>query len=103
HDNNLKLLSALSGLSPGKRGASFRCVIALASPSGMVITVEGRLDGAIAPAVRGAGGFGYDPLFVPSGSSVTLAEMSSAEKNLISHRSAAVRKIAPYLAACRPQ
>jgi XTP/dITP diphosphohydrolase len=97
-DNNGKLLSELSGLPPEKRGARFCCALALASPSGSVITVEGRLDGRIALSASGGGGFGYDPLFLPSGKDRTLAELSPAEKNLISHRAAALRKIEPYLA-----
>ena len=97
-DNNAKLLKALSGLPPEKRTAEFRCVIALAPISGQVITVEGRLKGSIATALYGGGGFGYDPLFLPAGGARTLAELSPPEKNAMSHRAAAVRKIAPYLA-----
>lgn len=96
-DNNSKLLSELSGLSPDKRTASFRCAIALASPSGSVITVEGRLDGHIALAASGSNGFGYDPLFLSAGTGKTLAELVSSEKNAISHRALAIRKIEPYL------
>ena len=97
-DNNIKLLSELAGLPPEKRTASFRCVIALASPSGSVITVEGRLEGHIASAVSGGNGFGYDPLFLSAGTGKTLAELAPFEKNALSHRAIAVRKIAPYLA-----
>ncbi len=97
-DNNSKLLSELSGLSPEKRTASFRCAIALASPSGSVITVEGRLEGHIAVAASGSNGFGYDPLFLSAGTGKTLAELASFEKNALSHRALAIRKIEPYLA-----
>lgn len=96
-DNNLKLLAELAGLPPEKRTARFRCVMALASPGGSVITVEGRLEGGIASAASGANGFGYDPLFVPAGLGKTLAELTPEEKNALSHRAAAVRKIEPYL------
>ncbi|MCK5851358.1 MAG: non-canonical purine NTP pyrophosphatase, partial [Kiritimatiellae bacterium] len=61
--NNAKLLSALVGTKD--RTARFRCVIALSSPSGDARTVEGRCEGSIIDALRGDGGFGYDPLFEP--------------------------------------
>lgn len=97
-DNNRKLLAELSGHPPERRTARFRCVMALASPGGSVITAEGRLEGRIAAAASGANGFGYDPLFVAEGSGKTLAELTPREKNALSHRAAAVREIAPYLA-----
>ena len=96
-DNNLRLLAELSGLPPEKRAARFCCVMALASPGGSVITVSGRLEGGIAVASSGANGFGYDPLFVVSGLGKTLAELTAEEKNALSHRADAVRKIKPYL------
>ncbi len=96
-DNNLKLMAELSGLPPEKRAARFRCVMALSSPTGLVIMVEGRLEGRIAPAPSGANGFGYDPLFLVAASGKTLAELTPAEKNAVSHRAAAVGKIEPYL------
>jgi len=96
-DNNLKLLAELSGLPPEKRAARFCCVMALSSPTGSVIMVEGRLEGRIAPAPSGVNGFGYDPLFLVTDAGKTLAELTPAEKNAISHRAAAARKIEPYL------
>ena len=101
--NNLKLVAGLSGLPAEKRTARFRCVMALASPGGSVITVEGRLEGRIALSLSGTGGFGYDPLFLPAGSDKTLAELTPAGKNALSHRAAAVRKIEPYLARLRDE
>ena len=101
--NNLKLLAELSGLPPEKRTARFRCVMALASPGGSVITVEGRLEGRIALSTSGTGGFGYDPLFLPAGADKTLAELTPGEKNALSHRAAAVRKIEPYIARLRDE
>lgn len=86
--NNAKLLRDLAG-APDRR-ARFRCVIALSSPDGEARCVEGRVEGRMAEALSGGGGFGYDPLFVPDGFSRSFAEMPAAEKNAISHRGRAV-------------
>jgi XTP/dITP diphosphohydrolase len=88
--NNQKLLRELEGC-PNRR-ARFRCVIALASPDGQARTVEGACEGRVAVAPRGTAGFGYDPLFVPDGYTLTFAEMPAAEKNRISHRGRALRR-----------
>ena len=88
--NNQKLLKNLA--QARNRRARFRCVIALASPSGDVRTVDGRCEGAIAFEERGAGGFGYDPLFIPDGHTRTFAELEPAAKHAISHRGRALRK-----------
>jgi XTP/dITP diphosphohydrolase len=64
-------------------------------PDGAVRVAEGRLDGTLARAPRGANGFGYDPIFVPTGETRTTAEMTPAEKNAISHRGRAFRAIVP--------
>lgn len=97
-DNCDKLVRELDGVAPEKRKASFRTVMALSDPNGKVEFVEGRLDGVIATAPRGTGGFGYDPLFVlPDGR--TLAELGLEEKNAISHRGRALRAILPRLKA----
>lgn len=90
--NNAKLLAALAGRAD--RRARFRCVIALADPAGGCRTVEGRCEGTIAPAPRGAHGFGYDPVFIPDGHDRTFAELDPAVKNRISHRGAALRQAA---------
>jgi XTP/dITP diphosphohydrolase len=86
--NNAKLLDALRGVEDRK--ARFRCVIALSSPGGQVVTVEGECTGRIVEESRGDGGFGYDPLFVPDGFEQTFAEMASELKNRISHRARAL-------------
>lgn len=97
-DNCAKLLRETAGLPDARRAARFRTVLALSDPSGTVETVEGRLDGAVARAARGDGGFGYDPVFVlPDGR--TLAELSADEKNELSHRGRALRAILPKLRA----
>ncbi len=97
-DNCAKLLREMSGVPSARRAAALRTVMALASPDGLVARVEGRLDGRIGEAGRGAGGFGYDPVFVlPDGR--TLAELSSDEKNALGHRGRALRALLPELKA----
>jgi XTP/dITP diphosphohydrolase len=92
-DNNRKLLRLLKSVPTGRRGAAFRCVAALANPSGRVWLVKGRLNGRISEALTGAHGFGYDPVFYVPALKKTLAQMSAALKNRISHRSQAFGKI----------
>lgn len=96
-DNNTKLLRSLYSVPPRDRKAAFRTVMALCDPTGSrVIMEEGRLEGSIAEKPRGANGFGYDPLFLLSDKR-TLAELSDAEKNALSHRARALQKIVPYI------
>lgn len=90
-ENNRKLLSLLDGLPKEKRGAAFRCVVAIASPEVEVTTVEGRAEGFITQAPRGKGGFGYDPIFYFPPLGKTFAELSPAEKNRVSHRAEALK------------
>ncbi len=87
--NNARLLERMRRAP--RRTARFVCVIALSSPSGRAQIVEGLSNGLLLEAPRGAGGFGYDPLFVPDGFSQTFAEMDAALKNTISHRARALR------------
>lgn len=75
------------------RKASFVCAIAIAFPSGGIRVVKGVVHGKIADKMRGKRGFGYDPVFIPSGYGQTFAEMSPAFKNRISHRGRALRKL----------
>jgi len=75
------------------RAATFHCVLALAWPDEHVEMVHGTLDGSIVWPPRGSGGHGYDPCFQPAGEKRTTAEMSEAEKNAISHRGRAFRKL----------
>ena len=86
--NNAKLLRELAGQS--NRTARFRCVAALSDPAGRAETVSGSCPGRIIAALRGAQGFGYDPLFVPDGHEITFAEMGSDLKNRLSHRGRAM-------------
>lgn len=78
------------------RTARFKTVISLFL-EGKQYFFEGTIEGRIIDERRGDGGFGYDPIFIPDGYSRTFAEMSAAEKNLISHRSIAVSKMAAFL------
>ena len=93
-----KLLDALKEVGPEKRGARFRCVVALAQPDGAVYTATGTCEGHIAFAPRGTHGFGYDPVFVVEGcGGQTMAEIAPEEKNRISHRARAVMAARPVL------
>lgn len=92
--NNRKLLKELDGET--NRAARFRTVISLIR-GGEEIQVEGIVRGTIATQESGAEGFGYDPLFIPEGRSVTFAEMSADEKNSISHRGRAVAELVKVL------
>jgi XTP/dITP diphosphohydrolase len=78
------------------REAQFRTMITLITPTANK-QFEGILKGAILKEKRGTGGFGYDPIFLPDGFSKTLAEMSMEEKNKISHRAIATRKLVEFL------
>ena len=89
--NNAKLLAALAGQE--QRGARYRCVLALVAPSG-IATVSGSCEGQIGHHPRGSGGFGYDPLFVATAiPDKTVAELTAAEKDAISHRGAAMARL----------
>ena len=92
--NNALLLKNLKGVSD--RTARFTCAIVLIDPEGREHVVEGHCPGRILESPAGAGGFGYDPLFVPDGRDRTFAELPPEEKNAISHRGralAAARRI----------
>jgi XTP/dITP diphosphohydrolase len=94
-----KLLEALKSLPINRRGAHFFCAVALCAPDGQrLFRAEGRVDGEIAMAARGSNGFGYDPIFEPAETpGRTLAELSSAEKNRLSHRGRALERLRPLL------
>lgn len=85
------IFERLADLSPERRTARFRCVIALARPDGWHEMVEGTVEGIIADAPRGANGFGYDPIFYVPALGATTAELSPEEKHRISHRGRAAR------------
>ena len=95
--NNRALLRELEGVPAEKRGAVFRCVIALVSPWGDEEVVEGECHGMIGLEEKGGEGFGYDPVFVLPHQGKTMAELSIAEKNQLSHRGKALRKVQKIL------
>jgi len=97
---NLHLvLDQIADLPDDRRGAAFVCAAALVTPGGTEHVVEGRLDGVLVRQPRGAGGFGYDPIFQPRGERRTTAELPPAEKDAISHRGRAFRALAPHVTA----
>lgn len=85
-DNIRKLLHLLEGVQAERRGARFVCVIALVSPDGREQVVDGELRGRITESQSGSGGFGYDPVFCVPEAGKTLAELTTDEKNRVSHR-----------------
>lgn len=95
-----RVLGELEGAAD--RGATFHCALALAWPDGRLVEVEGVVDGAVTLAPRGAGGFGYDPVFEVTGTGLTYAELSADDKNRLSHRAVAVRLLLDRLAAPVP-
>lgn len=96
-DNNRKILRLMKGVPRRKRGATFRCVVALVTPAGKERLFEGRCPGWIVEEAQGEKGFGYDPIFEPRGQGRTFAAISLAQKNQISHRALAFRRAAAYL------
>ena len=92
--NNDKLLGEMEGAA--ERKCRFRCVLALVG-NGIKVTFSGSCEGLLLMERRGAGGFGYDPLFLPEESKNTFAEISKEDKALISHRARALAKLVDYL------
>jgi XTP/dITP diphosphohydrolase len=97
-DNVAKLLNELErveAVTPEARSASFITVAVAYFPDGTSLVAEGVVEGSIAPAVAGTGGFGYDPVFIPeAGDGRTFAEMTAPEKHAMSHRGKAFRALA---------
>lgn len=98
-DNVAKLLFELRDAPEGNRGAQFASVVVLAMPGGRTVSATGACPGNITTAARGEGGFGYDPVFMPLGYEKTMAELTAAEKNSLSHRGRALRRLRPALEA----
>jgi XTP/dITP diphosphohydrolase len=97
YENNAKLLKGLEGVPPDKRGACFKCVLVIAPAEGKTAFVEGECKGTILHEPRGEHGFGYDPLFLVPEYNKTFSEITPEEKNKISHRSRALRKLLEIL------
>ncbi len=94
---NRRILKMMSEVPEPMRTARFRCVVCLIGPEDDEIYFEGVCPGTIADSIRGTQGFGYDPIFIPDGYFQTFAELGSAVKDLISHRSRALRQVIDYL------
>jgi len=99
--NTARLLANLGAHpDPVERRARFRCVLVLRRPDGREMVAEGTCEGTIAAAPSGTGGFGYDPVFVPTaGDGRTFAELANEEKHALSHRGAALAALDRLLAA----
>ena len=91
---NANLIERLNGVPDEKRTARFVCAVAAAFPDGSVKTVRGTMEGRIGYEEKGENGFGYDPLFYVDGKS--MAEMTEAEKNRISHRGRALEQLKAF-------
>ncbi|MDP8256199.1 MAG: XTP/dITP diphosphatase [Candidatus Alcyoniella australis] len=96
--NNALLLQKLAGLPRAQRGARFVCVAALVEPHGRELTARGECRGVIVEQPRGAGGFGYDPLFEVPELGLTFAQLDAEQKDRISHRGRAFRELAQRIA-----
>jgi len=92
-----KLLEQLKEVPDNKRTAHFKCVASLVMPDGREQLAEGRFEGHILHAPVGDNGFGYDPIFQPLGLTISSAQMSAQEKDLVSHRGKSLRAIAPHV------
>ena len=95
--NNEKLLRELALVPDEKRGAQFKCVIAIVGGGSGEKVVEGICRGVIIGELKGSQGFGYDPLFLETASGLTFAEMDAVQKNRISHRSRAIQELKKIL------
>ena len=96
-DNARKVLKMLDGVAWEERSARFVCVICAATPKGKIVSAEGTCKGTISFEMRGSHGFGYDPIFIPHGYQMTMAEMEPELKNRISHRADAMKKFRKVL------
>lgn len=95
--NNAHLLNECKNIADGHRQAAFVCVLAYVTPEGVERLFTGKVAGTILTEYRGDGGFGYDPLFLVDGFGRSMAELTLAEKNVVSHRARAFNKFREYL------
>ena len=97
HRNIAKVLELLKDVPKEKRTARFVCCLCIASPQEILIETQGTLEGVIADKEIGSNGFGYDPIVFVPGANKTVAQMTAKEKNAVSHRGNALRKLKPML------
>ncbi|HEX9235268.1 MAG TPA: RdgB/HAM1 family non-canonical purine NTP pyrophosphatase [Actinomycetota bacterium] len=91
-ERNLRMLvERIATVDPGRRTGRYRCLAACAWPEGMGVWAEATCEGTLILEPRGSGGFGYDPIFIPTGEMRTMAELAAEEKDAISHRGRAFR------------
>ncbi len=95
--NLRKLVETMRGVPAERRQAYFACVLLVIDPQGREHGFEGRCEGSLRETAGGSGGFGYDPLFVPAGQTLTFAELPEAAKHALSHRGRAWAKLAAWL------
>lgn len=92
-----KLLDLLRDVPPERRTARFHCAVVIADPDAVLAEIEETVEGRIIDTPRGSMGFGYDPIFLPDASTLTMAELSMEAKNAISHRGKAFRRASVFL------
>jgi len=97
HRNMSEVLRLLEGVAEGERTARFVCCLCLASPEAVLLETQGTLEGVITEREIGSNGFGYDPIVFVPGVGKTVAQMTAEEKNAISHRGNAIRRLRPLL------
>lgn len=97
HENIKKVLKELEHISMEDRTARFVCVLAIARPGHQTIFQTGNCEGTISFSVEGKNGFGYDPIFIPTGYTKTMAQLTDEEKNQISHRRNAIQQMEKWL------
>lgn len=96
-ERNQRILELLGGIPLSQRSARFQCAVAVAGPEGQLALSHGSCEGVITESPCGAGGFGYDPIFVVPDLGVTMASLPPMVKNRVSHRARALEKIKPLL------
>lgn len=92
-ENLQRLMTMMKMKAPTNRNAQFKCVLAAISADGTEHTEDGTIKGTISKGMKGDGGFGYDPVFIPEGFDKTMAELSPMDKNSVSHRARAAKKL----------
>jgi XTP/dITP diphosphohydrolase len=97
-ENLAKLIREIRDVPARERTARYRCVALMATPDGKMTSAEATCEGSLVLEPRGTGGFGYDPIFVAVGETLTMAELPPAEKDLISHRGKAFRALRDLIA-----